>query len=127
MGGELQVYIFSIVRVVLSLSLKSQLGAYLDGFMCIAALLLEILADLVARHADDAGILDRRGHLHLLLEIPVHRVLHQLSQHPPQRFARAGFGDHAFALHHAAERRDGADLGAHQALHFAVELWGGHG
>ena len=89
--------------------------------------LLEILSHLLPRHLHDARILHRRRHLHLLRKLAMHRILHQLPQHPPQRLAAPSLGDHAFALHHPPKGGDGADLLADVLLDLFVEVGGGDG
>lgn len=72
-------------------------------------------------------ILDGGGDLNGLGEVGVHGVLEQLAQHAAQRLAGPRLGDHAFALDHAAEGRDGADLRAYEMLYFGEELGRGDG
>ena len=79
------------------------------------------------RNLDNPNILDRRRHINRLVHLPMHRILHQLPQHPAQRLARPCLGDHAPALNHAAQRGDGADLAADKLLDLGQELRVGNG
>jgi hypothetical protein len=107
----------------------SQLRPLLGRLVNLCPLLLEVLPDLPPRHLHRRRILHRRRNLHLLFEFPVHRILHQLPQDPPQRLATAGLGDHAFTLDHATERGYRSDLFADQLLDFFDQLigWDGRG
>lgn len=87
-----------------------------------APFLLEILRDLLPRHRYNRSILHRSRNLNLFIKLAMHCVLHQLSQHSSQRLSRSGFGNHAFALDHTAQRCDGANLGADELLYFGKEL-----
>lgn len=79
------------------------------------------------RNLDNPNILHRRRHIHHLVHLPMHRILHQLPQHPAQRLAGPRLGDHAPALNHAAQRGDGADLVADERLDLGQELRVGNG
>lgn len=75
-------------------------------------LLLEIILDLSPRHINNSRVLHRRRDIYLLLKLPVHRILQQLTENTAQSLAASGFGDHAAALNDAAEGRNGAYLSA---------------
>lgn len=89
--------------------------------------LFEVLRDLLPRHLHNSSIFHRRRDLHLFIKVSMHCILDQLPQHPPQRLSRPSFGNHAFALDHAAKRGNGADLGTDKLLYFCEKLVRGDG
>lgn len=87
--------------------------------------LLKILPHLLPRNLDNSHILNRSRDLNPGVEIAVDGIFQQLSQHAAEGFAAASLGDHAFALDHAAQSGDGADLVADGGLDGVEELGGG--
>src|SRR5699024_4916263 len=95
------------------------------------AVKVEILPNPPPRNLNHLPILHRRRHTaNPPLDLPTHPHLHQLPQNPSQRLPTARLGDHATALDHSAQRRDRADLFAHEFVHGVEELsrwFGGDG
>lgn len=71
-------------------------------------------------------IFHRRGHADRLVDLAMYAVLQQLAQYPPQRLAGPSLGNNGLGIgrraNQAAERGDGADLGADELLDLGEEL-----